>query len=264
MTESSSSEARQWGEDTEVGPDQEPPAAAVPEPEARWISSLQEDDAPRRSPDLFQAAYDSLARQLALEPDALDQLRRVISRRLEVSPRHRALGEITDALKTLLGLDAAYLLHWLTYMQPVRRLVQIQPDAPPEVHAFLSAAVSEHLPTFDLIQRTAQSSPEDWFDVDTRLVYNVTTQQFTIDLSLVKIDYTRVHLEMSPNSTLALVSQLLTAAADVRDAGAFREDIVRRWFEASLGLQRLFVPEDEEAAADDVGAPADSAPDTRA
>jgi hypothetical protein len=234
--------------DEQVPAAAEPSASTVSEPETRWVATLRDPDAPAGNADLFQAAYASLARQLALQPDTLQQLRLVLDRRLQVAPPHRMLGEVTDALKALLGLDAAYLLHWLTYEQPVQRLAQIQPSVPPEVHVFLREVVAEHVTTFDLIQRTLQSSPEDWFDVDTRLVYNVTGQQFGIDLTLVKIDYSRVHLEMSPNSALALVSQLLAAAAQVNDASAFSEVIVQRWYDVSLEFQQLFMPPADEPA----------------
>jgi hypothetical protein len=231
--------------------DAEQPASTISEPETRWVSTLRDPDAPTGNADLFQAAYASLARQLALQPDTLEQLRLVLERRMQVAPPHRMLGEVTDALKALLGLDAAYLLHWLTYEQPVQRLAQIEPSVPPEVNVFLREVVAEHVTTFDLIQRTLQSSPEDWFDVDTRLVYDVTGQQFSIDLTLVKIDYSRVHLRMSPNSTLALVSQLLAAAAQVNDPGTFSEPIVQRWYDVSLEFQQLFIPAAEQPAAGD-------------
>ena len=222
-----------------AAPPEPAPTPAVPVPEMRWISILRDSDGPKSHADLFEAAFRSLARQLALRPGTPDQLRIVLSRSVDSAPPQRALGVVTDALKTLLGPDAAYLLHWLTYEETSDRLAQIDSMAPAEVQLFLREVVSEHSATFDQVQRAAQVSPEDWLDAEPRLIFDVSAQQFRIALTIVRIDHARVHLEMSPNSALALISRLLVTVSEVRDPGPFDEAIVQRWFEASVQVQEM-------------------------
>jgi hypothetical protein len=207
-----------------------------------WVECLGDPNAVDSHPELFSGAFSQLASLLAQEHGLADEVRRVLSVRRAGVPSESALIEVTEGLKSLLGVDATYLLHWLAYMDTFDRLAELSSLAPPDVHAFLRSAMAEHSRTLDSLQRMSLLGADGLYDVTPAVPLDVLTGQITYRLDLAKNDGTRVRLTLTPELTASFAAQLIQLLSAPNDGDLLPPEAQEGLDEAMAEFRRVFQP----------------------
>jgi hypothetical protein len=232
----------------DAGGDQQ---AALANRENEWIDLLADGTALDQRRDLFDAAFSALDSMVKVDHQASDTIGRVIKTRLADVPAEVSLAEMTEALKIYLGVDGAYLVHWLAYADTVDRLAQVEAVASAEVANFLRRLLSENGARIDLVQRAALLGPDDWIQVFKNAYEDLLTGRLMFSLAVVKLDGSTLRLELAADSLLRLTTHLLELVNSVPAATVFGPSPLDVFVHTLAQTAQLVAPDEGDGPGDD-------------
>lgn len=204
-------------------------AALGPSRTDEWLAMLTDTTAPTMRPDLFGAAFSAIAWIVGEDSEAKQTVGRLIERRVAGAGPDSALAEMTDGLQNYLGIDGAYLVHWLAYHETTERLNRVQAVAPAPVIVFLRAVLAEHGRTLDILQRAAMSGMRDWSSIDKRAFVDTLTGRQIFAITFFTYDGSSLRLECSPDSLMNLASHLLELVNAPRSMRGYSPSLLQRF-----------------------------------
>jgi hypothetical protein len=202
--------------------------ATVPEDSAAeltradtWANLMVDRLAFQSHRQLFDDAMSGIRTFVANESRPTEVVGRVLAQRSGRVSLDRALGEVTEGLVTLLGTDAAYLLHWLIYAGAAERLEDLVAEASPDVATFLREVVAEYGPVLDRVQGAAFAYPTDWSYIEKSGAVDILSGKQSFNIALTRWDGEVVRLQLSPDSLINLMSHLLELTNGAHSLSAF-------------------------------------------
>jgi hypothetical protein len=186
-----------------------------------WASLMADPRAFDSERQLFEDALQGIRAFVGNEPRATEVVGRVLERRSRRVPLDRALGEVTEGLVSLLGTDAAYLLHWLNYASASERLDHLATFASPDVTTFLREVVAEHGAVLDRIQGAGFAHAKDWSYIEKSGTVDTLSGRQSFSLALTRWDGKVLRLQLSPDSLMNLTSHLVELINSAHSLSAF-------------------------------------------
>jgi hypothetical protein len=206
----------------ELGHSSGPDEGATDAPRADiWASLMSDQVAFESHRHLFEDALSDIRAFVANEPRATEVVGRVLEQRVRSVPLDRALGEVTEGLVSLLGTDAAFLLHWLNYAGASDRLNELASIATPDVTTILRQIVAEHGAVLDRVQGAAFAHAQDWSYIEKSGTVDMLSGRQSFSVALTRWDGEVLRLQMSPDSLMNLTSHLLDLINGAQSLNAF-------------------------------------------
>lgn len=207
------------------------------QPSDKWDSLLsgQSPDAGQETT-LSEAASD-LHDLLEARPQALDQLVKILSRRLDRQVDSDTFQHLRVSLTSHLGEDPANLLVWVSQVEaPGNRLEQLEKVASPEVMAFLRMITALYGPELEAAYSLWNEPPETWRFVYRDVFYDKINQRHYFRLRIEKFNGESLAIEGDADSILGLTSSFIDALNLVDPADSFNTDRVRDFVDIAGGL----------------------------
>jgi hypothetical protein len=215
-----------------------------------WLDLLGETTAKTMRPDLFDAAFSDIAQVLHDNSDAKRTVSQLIESHDARTRPELALAQVTESLQYYLGVDGAFLIHWLVYADVSDRLDQIQAAAPAPVVTFLRNILAEHGATLDFIQRAAVlGGVNDWINIEKRAFIDGLTGKQIFTITLYKIDGSILRLECSPDSIMNLAGHVLELVNATGSLRAYNSYLLQRFTDQLHESMALISTATEEADA---------------
>ncbi|HEV8251315.1 MAG TPA: hypothetical protein VGQ15_15200 [Gaiellaceae bacterium] len=185
----------------------------------------------------------------------------LLGRRLSSEIDTTTYDVVLDALRALLGVDGANVVHWYTVGNGADTGL-LEEVAPPRVAFFVRRIAAAHLPEFRSAFALWKEVPEDWRTIHRDVYFDYINQRMVVRHRIIKINGEEMIVEGNANSLLDLTRSLMTSLGLIGTRDAFGDREIAAFLEEADKVIAILRPQEPSGNGDvavaDFGQPAET------